>query len=576
MGSYTTSQLVTPLTRLLLFGSATVGDKMIITLNGVDVTYTVQPGEDGYVSAAFATAMAAAINASTAIDPVSKVAINKAFCAEPAILRNPVTREESVCLISTQPGYDHAFAVSTRTVPVQASSFPPYTVTSGTSPNFYITVTDTIAAGSVLTTVVNLQSSPSQTITKMYTVVAGDTALSIAGHIATQLVAARPNQIKVAQNGSTLVIFNCEPAGTLTFTTTLTPPVVVEKPTLYMSGRFLHDRRGNQVVLRGVNLQLLDDWAFPGSDYLSEVAKTGANAIRIEWYQTYPNQPLPAPQRPEYKITDLGAFLDRCVAAKIVPIVSFFDVTDHADPTEINSVAVPWWTEADVKAVLQPRQAYLILNLANELGQVRWPGGDPTNATDPYTAAYRDAYKAAILSMRQAGYLCPLMIDAPDGGSTVDVFNSIGPDLVAADAAANLQVNGSKVANILLSVHAYWAAYHGTQPFATAVTNSLPMIVGEIANKQDDVDANGNALYCQYNLDAPNANSTGYTYQDFLGTLMTDQVGWLVWSWYPDSCNPRNMSSDGSFAALTPYGVDIVTNGTYGLSNKKVAAPITP
>jgi hypothetical protein len=44
-------------------------------------------------------------------------------------------------------------------------------------------------------------------------------------------------------------------------------------------GRTLYDALGHEVVLRGINLPLLDDWNFPGSDGLSELVKSKANAV---------------------------------------------------------------------------------------------------------------------------------------------------------------------------------------------------------------------------------------------------------------------------------------------------------
>ena len=110
----------------------------------------------------------------------------------------------------------------------------------------------------------------------------------------------------------------------------------INKETLYVNGRFLCGRHGNTVILRGVDLPLLDDWSFPGSDYLSELAQSGANAVRIQWYINYGDS-----SRPAYSITDLGNFLDRCVAASIIPIVMLADETCQSDPNLVNTQFVP-------------------------------------------------------------------------------------------------------------------------------------------------------------------------------------------------------------------------------------------
>jgi hypothetical protein len=50
----------------------------------------------------------------------------------------------------------------------------------------------------------------------------------------------------------------------------------------------------SDLLLRGINLPLLDDWNFPENDVLAEPTLTGTNAIRIQWYVNYPNPDRPA------------------------------------------------------------------------------------------------------------------------------------------------------------------------------------------------------------------------------------------------------------------------------------------
>ena len=45
-------------------------------------------------------------------------------------------------------------------------------------------------------------------------------------------------------------------------------------------------------------------------------------------------------------------------------------------------------------------------------------------------------------------------------------------------------INHDPKHNILLSVHAYWADYDGTSEIQNAVNVNLPIVFGEIANKQ--------------------------------------------------------------------------------------------
>lgn len=68
----------------------------------------------------------------------------------------------------------------------------------------------------------------------------------------------------------------------------------LQRETFYTDGRHLHDSHGNKIILRGINLPLLDDWNFPPGDKLTDLEQTGANAVRIQWYINYGNAERPA------------------------------------------------------------------------------------------------------------------------------------------------------------------------------------------------------------------------------------------------------------------------------------------
>ena len=75
----------------------------------------------------------------------------------------------------------------------------------------------------------------------------------------------------------------------------LQPGAPIPKPTFYVEGRYLHDPRGNKVILRGVNKMSVWDGADPtGASYFPEIRQTGANSVRIVW--TITNRG--APHRP--------------------------------------------------------------------------------------------------------------------------------------------------------------------------------------------------------------------------------------------------------------------------------------
>jgi mannan endo-1,4-beta-mannosidase len=328
---------------------------------------------------------------------------------------------------------------------------------------------------------------------------------------------------------------------------------LLQRETFYTDGRQLHDPNGKKIILRGINLPLLDDWNFPPGDKLADLEQTGANAVRIQWYINYGNA-----ERPAYTLADLDGFLTQCKARHMIPILGLWDVTCQADATLVNTQLVPWWTSDEVVAILNKHKQYLIINLANELGFYRWSADPATALSD-----FKNAYKSALTNIREKLHM-PVMIDAPDCGTSIDALITIGQELIDHDPDHNL----------LLSVHAYWAAFDGIPHIGSAVNSNLPIVFGEVANKQDET-INDATQFCFFDLDGLNQNhppQTAFTYQGLLQSLKTQEIGWLAWSWWPDGCSSRNIGTynqnSHQYEGLSePFGNDIVNNPDYGLKN---------
>src|SRR5215213_10089521 len=59
-------------------------------------------------------------------------------------------------------------------------------------------------------------------------------------------------------------------------------PVRAALPGFYVQGRHLYDKTGEKVILYGVNKMIY--WMdIDGIPSYAEIAKTGANAVRIQW-----------------------------------------------------------------------------------------------------------------------------------------------------------------------------------------------------------------------------------------------------------------------------------------------------
>jgi mannan endo-1,4-beta-mannosidase len=332
--------------------------------------------------------------------------------------------------------------------------------------------------------------------------------------------------------------------------------------TFFTDGRLLRDPNGQVFVPRGIDLALLDDWQFPAQDRLADFAQSGANAVRIAWYITYPN-----PDRPAYSVADLDRFLTRCEANRLVAVVGLWDVTCRPDATLLNSLLVPWWTSDEVVTVLDRHKRSLVINLANELGSFHWADDRAAGLLQ-----FKNAYFDALPRIREKLHV-PVMIDAPDCGTSIDAWTAIAQDLIDQDPDHN----------VLFSAHAYWAAFDGTPYIDDLVNANLPVVFGEIANKQDN-EADGATQFCFYDLDGLAQNhppDTGFTYQALLQKLKAEEIGWFAWSWWPDGCLSRNIAIyndvTNQFEGFRiPYGDDIVNNPDYGLKATAKPSSIFP
>lgn len=334
-----------------------------------------------------------------------------------------------------------------------------------------------------------------------------------------------------------------------------------QRETMYMQGRHLYDVNGQKVIPVGLNYPT-DYWQFSGNnEKVNEVNQSGANMARIIWFQN----PL---ANTSHTDADLNTIITKFAAKKIIPLLNIWDGFNGCpqDPNKLNSAGgyVSWWTDPTRVAMLNTHKKYLVINLVNELGFGY--GYNPNNPAD--IAAFtnwRNQYKTAISTIRNAGLHVPIMIDAPLCGGSLALVNQ---------AAAEI-INHDPDHNIIFSVHAYWAIDDESSLIATSVANNVPVIFGEISSKQvgaDDWNTNPPTGYseCYYGIDGTATEHTapsGYSYKNLLPLLKNNEIGWLHWEWFNDGCSLRNMTTDGNYINLTTFGQDAVNNASYGIKN---------
>ena len=137
-------------------------------------------------------------------------------------------------------------------------------------------------------------------------------------------------------------------------------------------------------MLRGFNEMVIYTGSKDGTPAFAEMAKTGANSVRITWNISGP-------------VAKLDAAMKNAIDAQMIPMPVLNDAT--GDLSKLDS-EVNYWVRPDVVAIIQKYQDKALVNIGNEVGN-----GSVTQAQ------FVSSYTSAITSMRKAGIHTPLVID---------------------------------------------------------------------------------------------------------------------------------------------------------------------
>jgi mannan endo-1,4-beta-mannosidase len=292
-----------------------------------------------------------------------------------------------------------------------------------------------------------------------------------------------------------------------------------DAPTMYVEGGQLHDVCGRPFVPIGVNEMLGWSKTNPsGAGIFSEIKKTGANTVRFVWTADLLDSSLSS-------VEELDAAIVNSVANRLIPFPEFRPLSKTLFGL---SQAVEWWTKPEVMEVVARHERFLMLSLSNGAGEAGITPGE-------FVAAYGEA----IAAVRAAGIRIPIVVEASDEGSDIEMLRQTFTEIQSRDPLSNL----------MFSVHIWWAAPDGstdriTHELQASADVGMPLIVSEFAPMK---------VFCEQRIDV----------EAILRGCRAHGFGFFPWSWGGEvntDCFYMNMTTDGIYG----HWQDTPDNGRWG------------
>ncbi len=300
---------------------------------------------------------------------------------------------------------------------------------------------------------------------------------------------------------------------------------------LKVVGTNIKNKCGTNLLIRGVNFTGYFQYDINNPDEcldrINQIKLTGANTVRLPWLSST-----------QYgrDHTVLDALMKRITDQKMIVMVDFHDLTCEALTPANIQIATNYWLSPNILAVLKKYENYLLLNIANEVGN-DWQGNTAT-----LRQKLIDAYTPSIMSLRNAGLKCPFVIDAPDCGQNAEALVEAAPILLANDPDHN----------IVFSAHAYWNNDNYTTRLTSAAINAanagICLIIGEFSVAQD----------------CPLAAQTN-DYIAIMQVCNQFNLGYTAWEWG----GSRQYGNDGNICPDDNRGVSysrLTMSGSSGLN----------
>ena len=254
-----------------------------------------------------------------------------------------------------------------------------------------------------------------------------------------------------------------------------------DRETMYVEGRHIYSAAGERVVLRGVNEMFVWSSDPTGEWVMEEIAKTGANSIRIV-------------TTTDFEPDDLDVVINNSIQNGMVPMPECHSATGRWHDLQN---CVDYWLRPDVVEVINRYEKWVLLNIANEAGD-----------SSVMREEFLDGYTSAIDQIRDAGIRVPLVIDGVDWGKEYkmlldswEVLNNHDPENA-----------------IIVSAHTYWVGTEEDRKndyryiIDKVVNDEIPFIIGEGPTPSG-------------------WDCTESPYEWAMDELEEAEIGWLAWSW---------------------------------------------
>jgi mannan endo-1,4-beta-mannosidase len=296
--------------------------------------------------------------------------------------------------------------------------------------------------------------------------------------------------------------------------------VDIKHPGFYTDGKSILSPCGEKVLLRGVNKMTV--WTDKKGDCFPEIAKTGANCVRIVW------------NTKDGTMEELDTAIAACIKEKMIPIIELHDATCKWD-MKLMDMITNYWTDKKMVSIIQKHEKYLMINYGNEIGD--W---------NVSAENYKTVYSGIIRKMRKAGINVPIILDTPKCGQDTNVFYAVAEDIIKADPGHN----------VVFSVHMWWpndGPEKVEDTFTAAEGIKAPLIVGEFAHK--------------------GVGCTGaIPYKAIIEYAQKYNIGWLAWEWGPGNqdCAEMDMTKDGKFDTLWGWAKEVAIESPYSIKNTSV------